>query len=397
MAGNKNLGAAKAAKNDEFYTQWRDIENEILAYLDYDPNVFRDKVVLLPCDDPATSNFTKYFALNFESLGIKKLVSTSYAPASNPAIDKNGQYFLFDIEETAAANYNEDKHWNKGRVYVLERGADFNGDGKINKDDLKWDYLDGDGDFRSDEVTKLRDEADIVVTNPPFSLFSEFMAWLVEGNLQFSIIGNPNAITYNDIFPLIQENKLWLGTPVPRGSLWYAFPESEVEEISRRDPTCFRYEQGKPQARRASCWFTNIQHGRRYEPMVLMSMEDNLLYGSKKIKEFGYLEYENFEAIDIPEVKSIPSDYDGIMGVPISFLHKYNPEQFEIIANGDSSEDSKRVGVRPLGREFIDEYRAQGGTGHISPAMVSLGLTTPKHRTAFKRIFIRHRHPEIKD
>ena len=298
MAGNVNLAAARAAKKDEFYTQWNDIENEMQAYLEYDPDVFRGKTVLLPCDDPEWSNFTKYFALNFEKFGLKKLISTGYAPHSNPAAEK------------------------RGRIYILERGEDAKGG------DLKWDYLGGDGDFRSDEVTSLRDEADMVITNPPFSLFREFMAWITEGGVEFSAIGNMNAITYKEIFPLIKENKVWYGPSISSGNLEFRVPESYqlTSERQRVD------EQGnKFVCVNGIRWFTNIEHGRCHEPLVLMTMDDNLIYGSKRVREAAYPHYDNYDAIEVPETKGIPSDYDGIMGVPISFLDKYNPEQFEIL------------------------------------------------------------------
>lgn len=384
MAGNKNLGAAKAAKNDEFYTQWRDIENEKLAYLDYDPNVFRDKVVLLPCDDPAASNFTKYFALNFESLGIKKLISTSYAPASNPAIDKNGQQLLFDIEETTAANYNEDKHWNKGRAYVLERGADFNGDGKINKDDLKWDYLEGDGDFRSAEITKLRDEADIVISNPPFSLFREFIAWLMEGKVSFSVIGSNNAITYKEVFPLIKNNQMWKGETANSTDMVFEVPldaEVKQEDIDKAARLGYQTTHEHKYTRLGnSAWFISMQHGRRHQPLTLMSLEDNKIYGPKKIREFGYPQYVNYDAIEVAETQAIPSDYEGIMGVPISFLDKYNPEQFEIV--GASLFDAAPIKKKAL----PDDKYQQGGLSFY--LRMKNGDYTLKR--LFFRILIRH-------
>ena len=189
----RNLDAAKAAKNDEFYTQWADIEREMNAYLEYDPDVFRDKVILLPCDDPEWSNFTKFFALHFVDFGLKKLISTSYAPDSNPA-KVNYQPTLFESESPA---FDATKTRVNGKKFTLEP-KDINDDGVINIDDLQWEYLEGDGDFRSPEVTALRDEADIVITNPPFSLFREFLAWLVAADKKFSMIGNSNAITYNE-------------------------------------------------------------------------------------------------------------------------------------------------------------------------------------------------------
>ena len=208
MAKTKNahLSAAKKAKNDEFYTQWADIEREMNAYLEYDPDAFRGKTILLPCDDPEWSNFTKFFALHFRDYGLKKLISTSYAPNSNAGLTS----YLPTLFERGNPAYDKAKSMERGRVFVLEE-TDESGDGVINIDDLQWSYLDGDGDFRSEEVIALRDEADIVVTNPPFSLFREFVAWLVVGQKKFTVIGNSNATTYSEIFPLIQRNLLWKG------------------------------------------------------------------------------------------------------------------------------------------------------------------------------------------
>ena len=199
---NTNLSNAKTAKNDEFYTQYHDIEREVEAYLEYNPDVFRDKTVLLPCDDPEWSNFTRYFAQNFERLGLKKLISTSYAYESK-RFKGPIQLTLF---ETDAPQYDPDKTQTHGKIFVLTH--DKTGDGRINIDDLEWDYLQGDGDFRSKEVTRLRDEADIIVTNPPFSLFREFLAWIIEANKLFLMIGNQNAITNKDVFPLMAKQLL---------------------------------------------------------------------------------------------------------------------------------------------------------------------------------------------
>lgn len=374
MAGNNNLSAAKAAKNDEFYTQWNDIENEMRAYLEYDPDVFRDKVVLLPCDDPAASNFTKYFALNFENFGLKKLVSTSYAPASNPAITEKGQMLLnFELGEDRDEKFNDDDTWSRGRIYILERGSDLNADGKLNKEDLQWDYLEGDGDFRSAEVTALRDEADIVITNPPFSLFREFLAWLVDGDVQFSIISNKNAITYKEVFPLIRDNKMWLGNGFAKGDAYFRIPP----ELAR-DFAAGVYDDVTSTVHfRNIDWFTNIEHGRRHEPLVLMTMEDNLIYGSKRVREAAYPKYDNYDAIEVPETKGIPSDYGGTMGVPISFLDKYNPVQFEILD------------INPHFYSLVDQ-------GFPKPKQLSLkshGAT----KDPYARILIRHRNPDTKE
>lgn len=218
---NTSLAAAKKAKQDEFYTQWPDIEREMNAYLEYDPDAFRGKTVLLPCDDPEWSNFAKFFALHFEEYGLKKLIATSYAPASNPAINEY-KPTLFELE---SPQYDETKSRERGRLFVLD-GTDVNHDGKVNIDDLRWTYLDGDGDFRSAEVTALRDEADIVVTNPPFSLFKEFMPWLTAGGVNFSVIANMNAITYKEVFPLLQANRMWLGPSISSGDREFRVPET---------------------------------------------------------------------------------------------------------------------------------------------------------------------------
>lgn len=201
---NENLSQAKNAKNDEFYTQYEDIQREVNAYLEYNPDLFKGKTVLLPCDDPEWSNFTKFFAQNFENFGLKKLISTSYAMAS-----KKIKYYRLSLFEESSLQYDEKKTKTNGKIFTLTR--DSNKSGTIDIDDLEWHYLEGDGDFRSDEVKALRDEADIIITNPPFSLFREFLAWIVEAKKKFLIIGNMNAITYKEVFPLIKENKMWLG------------------------------------------------------------------------------------------------------------------------------------------------------------------------------------------
>ena len=339
---NTNLANAKTAKNDEFYTQYADIQKEINAYLEYNPDVFRGKTVLLPCDDPEWSNFTKFFAQNFESFGLKKLISTSYAVESKKI--KDWQPTLF---ETDSPYYDADKSRTNGKIFILDE--DINGDGRFNINDLQWSYLEGDGDFRSDEVKALRDEADIIVTNPPFSLFREFMAWMMEAGKQFSVIGNMNAITYKEVFPLIRDNKLWYGPSISSGDREFMVPESYPIEAAgwRID------EKGKKYIRvKGVRWFTNLDHGRRHEPLPLLTMEDNIIYSKhKEIKGKQYVHYENYDAIDVPYSDAIPSDYEGLMGVPISFLDKYCPEQFEIIGQtqGDSG---KELGLKPYPREL---------------------------------------------
>ena len=319
---NSNLGKAKKGKNDEFYTQYNDIQREMNAYVEYNPDVFRDKTILLPCDDPEWSNFTKFFALNFENYGIKKLISTSYAPESKKI--KAWQPTLFETENP---RFDVDKSKTHGKIFVLDRDVD--GNGKINIDDLQWEYLEGDGDFRSHEVCVLRDEADIIITNPPFSLFREFMAWILEAKKKFVIIGNQNAITYKEIFPLIKENALWAGPSISSGDREFMVPkEYPLEAAGTRVD-----EEGNHYIRvKGVRWFTNLDHGKRHHPLDLMTMEDNIMFSRhKEVKGIGYYHYDNYDAIEVPFSDAIPIDYEEIMGVPITFLDKYCPEQFEIV------------------------------------------------------------------
>lgn len=326
---NTNLGNAKAAKNDEFYTQYADIEKEMQAYLDYDPDVFRGKTILLPCDDPERSNFTLYFAQNFARFGLKKLISTSYAPDA-----KRARYGILPNlfpEEEEDPKFDPTKWQTKGKIFILD--SDNNGDGAIDVHDLQWKYLDGDGDFRSKEVTALRNEADFIITNPPFSLFRDFMAWLMDGGKQFSVIGNMNAITYKEVFPLIKDNRVWLGPSISSGDREFGVPKEYPLEAAgwRIDDKGNHFIRVK-----GVRWFTNIEHGRRHQPLQLMTMADNIKFSRHKdIRGKEYLHYDNYDAIEVPYTDSIPSDYDGAMGVPISFLDKYNPEQFDILGITD--------------------------------------------------------------
>ena len=324
MPSNQGLCHANKAKNDEFYTQFVDIEKEINAYLDFDKDVFRGKTVLLPCDDPEWSNFTKYFAQNFKALGLKKLISTSYAIKSKhykatyqPTLwEQNKPHFEPSVDQT------------RGKLYILDR--DRTGDGKIDLDDLDYDYLKGDGDFRSDEVKALRDQSDIVITNPPFSLFREFLSWIMEAKRKFTIIGNMNAITYKEVFPLLQANKMWLGASIHSGDREFLVPnEYPLQAAGWRID-----EQGRHYLRiKGVRWFTNIDHGRRHEPLTLMTAADVFKFGKhhELVGRHDYEHYDNYDAIEVPYTDSIPSDYKGVMGVPISFLDKYCPDQFEIL------------------------------------------------------------------
>lgn len=327
MPKNDALHNAKRAKNDEFYTQYADIEREMNAYLEYNPGVFRGKTILLPCDDPEWSNFTKYFAQNFDNFGLKKLISTSYAADSKPK-EITYQPTLFELNDP---KFDKTKTRSRGKIFILEK--DQNKDKKINIDDLKWNYLEGDGDFRSEEVCKLRDEADIIITNPPFSLYREFLAWTVEQEKLFVMISNKNCITYKEVFPLIKENKMWVGKTSMSTDLLFHVPEAVAKELLNTGKPGSKYKivNNEVLGRSASIWLTNIEHGKRHQPLSLMTMADNLKYSKhKEIRERGYPKYDNYDAIDVPFVDAIPSDYKAGMGVPISFLDKYCPEQFEI-------------------------------------------------------------------
>lgn len=393
----KNLGDAKKAKNDEFYTQFADIEKEMNSYLEYDPQVFVDKTVLLPCDDPEWSAFTKYFAQNFNRLGLKKLISTSYAPNSKPR-ELAFQPTLFELE---SPNFDPVKSESRGKIFTLYR--DTTGDDVINVDDLEWEYLEGDGDFRSAEIKALRDEADVIVTNPPFSLFRDFMAWIVEANKKFVVIGNMNAITYKEVFPLIMSNEIWVGATNFNTGMYFHVPDGFVYA-----PT-YKFEreiEGRPVNRVPGvCWYTNLDHGRRHQPLPLMTMADNLKFSKhKEIRGTGYKKYDNYDAIEVPFTDSIPSDYPGVMGVPISFLDKYNPDQFEILGATqrgchDLVPDTKKYDdyweVKPNG----DPTGSSGGKtnenanleGNDGKKNYFINKDGHVIQSAYQRIFIKHR------
>lgn len=340
---NQNLSSAKTAKNDEFYTQLHDIQVEVNAYLEYDPDVFRGKTVLLPCDDPEWSNFTKFFAQKFQTFGLKKLISTSYAPESKKY--KYGyQPSLFEANDP---QFDAGKTQTHGKIFVLER--DKTGDGRIDYQDLEWTYLEGDGDFRSKEVCKLRDEADIIITNPPFSLFREFLGWIMEANKKFLIIGNMNAVTYKEVFPLIKDNRIWLGNGFSNGNAYFKLASSPDKDFANG---VFDESTGLVKFRNC-CWFTNLEHGRRHQPLPLMTKAENLKFSKhKEIKgRTDYIHYDNYNAIEVPYTDSIPDDYDGIMGVPKSFLEKYCPEQFDIIGIAEG-ESGRELGLKPFDREL---------------------------------------------
>lgn len=359
MANNK-LANAKNAKFDEFYTQYMDIQNEVNAYLEYDSDVFRNKTILLPCDDPEWSNFTKFFAQNFESLGIKKLISTSFASES-----KSNKYpYQLTMFEQSAPHFDESKTKVKGKIFTLTR--DKNNSGRVDINDLEWRYLTGDGDFRSDEVTALRDEADIIVTNPPFSKYIDFIEWIFKAHKKFLVIGSKTSVTYKEIFPHIKNNRMWAGRTGWSGGLWF-----ETMHLTDIDKVI----NGVNMKNVASAWFTNLDHGVRHQPLKLMTMIDNLKYSKHKvIQESGYLPYDNYTGIDVPRTDAIPIDFDGVMGVPISFLEKYNPDQFELIGTG-TGDLAKELGI-------TKNYR-----GRTDLAVTENG----KSRCPFQRILIKRK------
>jgi len=333
---NTNLANAKRVKNDEFYTQYSDIQKEIEAYLEYDPNVFRGKVVYCNCDDPFESNFFRYFVLNFNKLGLKQLITTSYKPS--PVA--NTQLKLFGDDKTLIKSKGRPKI--TANKFIINEVRDIDGNGEFNLKDVaiqlkankhnEWTPLEGDGDFRSDESINLLKLSDIVVTNPPFSLFREYIKQLIDYDKKFLIIGNLNAITYKEVFPLLKENRVWLGNnyKVNAGAMFFEIPENianldQVREITTNENGKKVYITRVQGVR----WFTNLDHGRRHQPLPLMTEAEIIKFVTKKPFE----KYDNYNAIDVSLVKNIPSDYDGVMGVPMSIFDKHSPEQFEILGS----------------------------------------------------------------
>ena len=315
MAGNQGLSVANKAKKDEFYTQLVDIENELKHYKEH----FRGKVVLCNCDDPYESNFFKYFAMNFNYLGLKKLICTCYAGA--PVVYT--QLTLFGDEEVVGEEPTEKKPY---KIEISEV-KDLNGDGAVDLTDIelllrsvdgKPELLKGNGDFRSAECIELLKQADIVVTNPPFSLFREYIAQLVQHEKKFIIIGNVNAITYKEVFPLLKDNRLWLGASIHSGDREFRVPDNYPLQSAgwRIDESGIKYIRVK-----GVRWFTNLDYPQRHEDLIL--------YRTYNPEE--YPTYDNYDAIEVSKTADIPCDYDGVMGVPITFLDRYNPEQFEIV------------------------------------------------------------------
>lgn len=347
---NTSLSDAKKAKQDEFYTQLADIERELKHYRRH----FEGKVVYCNCDDPRLSNFFHYFSYNFEKLGLQRLITTCYRNQSRDLFSQN------DAETAIYLEYEGDK--NDNRVPDPE--------------EIGIHPLEGDGDFRSAECIELLKRADIVVTNPPFSLFKEYVAQLIKFDKRFVIVGNQNTITYREIFKLIMDDKLWLGNY--SGDMKFMVPD-------HYEPRPSRYwvdDSGqKWRSLGNACWFTNLDYPERHQDLILY----------KKYSPDEYPTYVNFDAIDVGNYKDIPFDYDGIMGVPVTILAHLNPDQFEIVGNSDDAEMMKDIGVKPLGDDFIEAYRAAGGTGHRTSGMRMLGLMDPKARVIFKRVLVRRR------
>lgn len=332
MAGNKSLHEANKAKEDEFYTELSDIENELKHYKEH----FRGKTVLCNCDDPRVSNFFHYFSYNFEKLGLKRLITTCY---------KNQNRDLFSTNDSE-------------RAIWLEYFGDRNGNLVPDPEEIGINYFDGDGDFRSPECIELLKQADIVVTNPPFSLFREYVAQLMKYEKKFVIIGNQNAITYKEIFPYIKENKMWLGSTL-------SFAKFRVPDYYEPRATRFWIDETGQKWRSLGniCWFTNLDIAKRHEDMILY----------KKYNSEEYPKYDNYNAIEVGKVAEIPMDYDGVMGVPITFMDKHNPEQFDIIGMGEDNGSGHSGGV---------------WNGGSKSCLVN-------GKAAFKRIFIRRRTQNI--
>jgi len=373
---NKNLQSAKNTKNDEFYTQYSDIQKEIEAYLEYDPDVFRGKTVYCNCDDPFESNFFRYFVLNFNKLGLKQLITTSYKPS--PVA--NTQLQLFGDDKTITKSKGRPKI--TANKFIINEVRDIDGDGEFNLKDVaiqlktnkhnEWAPLEGDGDFRSDESIKLLEQSDIVVTNPPFSLFREYIKQLGDYNKKFLIIGNLNAITYKEVFPLLKENKVWLGNnyKINAGAMFFEIPEAianleQVREIKTNENGKKVYITRVQGVR----WFTNLDHGRRHQPLPLMTEAEIIKFATKK----PFDKYDNYNAIEVTLVKNIPSDYKGVMGVPMSIFDKYSPEQFEILG----SDYNVKEGLLP---ELINpKWNGKLDRGYING------------KRKYTRIFIKHK------
>jgi len=375
---NKNLNAAKTAKKDEFYTQMGDIERELQHYWPH----FRDKVVLCNCDDPYESNFFKYFALAFNQLGLKKLICTCYD--GSPV---QGNELMLDF-----GDFSDDPKKIAYKVEITEV-KDLNGDGAVDLADVQYllkndknaiSLLKQHGDFRSAECIELLKEADIVVTNPPFSLFREYLAQLVEYNKKFLIIGHMNALHYKEVFPLIQDNVIWTGYGFNM-SLVYKSPYENVLEANRKFVKQKGYNPDECIKVPGICWYTNLDHNKRHEELDLI----------RPYSPEAYPMYANYDAIEVSKVQDIPYDYPSAMGVPTTFLDKYNPEQFEIIGCADDQDWLRSNGAQIMGQETINKLRSQGNMAHVTANMNSLYyIKDNKVYLPYSRIIIRNKHPQ---
>lgn len=299
MAKNNNLHAAKTAKNDEFYTQLSDIEKELNNYKDF----FNGKVVYCNCDDPRESNFFKFFSMNFERLGLKKLITTGYKK------DGHGVAFIYE--------------------------GDKNGNRKVDDCEVEVVELEGNGGYETEECISFLKEADVVVTNPPFSLFRDYVKQLMDYNKMFLIIGNKNAITYKEIFPYIKENKMWIGATPMSYDMKFILTEQYAKEVveSKKEGSGYIFKDGKVMGRAQAIWFTNIENKKRTTLIDLY----------RKYNPTDFPKYDNYDAIEVSKTCEIPEDYDGVMGVPITFLDKYNPTQFEIVGLMSGAKDSTLI------------------------------------------------------
>ena len=370
---SKFLHKAKKSKSDEFYTQYVDIQKEVEAYLEYNPDTFRDKVVYCNCDDPFESNFFRYFVLNFERIGLKRLITTSYKPS--PVA--NTQLQLFGDNETLKQTKGRPKV--TANKFIINSVGDIDGDGEFSLKDValqlkqnkenEWAPLDGDGDFRSAESIELLKQADYVITNPPFSLFREYIKQLDDYEKNFLIIGNINSISYREVFALIKENKIWLGTGMGRWISGFIVPESyELYGTEARID-----EDGNRIVATNNClWLTNLDHGKRHQPLPLMTMNDNIKFSShKNVKGLGYKKYDNYDAINVNKTKEIPCDFDGAMGVPITFMNKYNPEQFEILGIFDDKREKSEAFIQGA-PTYVDEQHKK----YVGPVINGKALYT---------------------
>jgi hypothetical protein len=382
---NTNLSAAQKAKNDEFYTQYNDIQREIEAYIEFDPHAFKGKTVYCNCDDPFESNFFRYFVLNFKRLGLKQLITTSYKPSPIA----NTQLGLFGDDKSVTPSKGRPKI--TANKLIINKVHDIDGDGSFNLTDVaeqlkankhnEWSPLGGDGDFRSKECVELLKLSDIVVTNPPFSLFREYVKQLFEYGKKFVIIGNISAITYKEVFPLMKEDRLWLGNGFQSGNAYFSTPNI-------RQFASGVYDEKTGLVKFRNChWFTNIDHGRRHQPLTLMTMADNLKFNKKMKSKTAYDNYDNYDAIEVPFTDSIPSDYDGVMGVPISFLDKYSPEQFEIIGMAKRGAGDPALKTRVYTKADYPNYSDLNAT----PVLI----TPQGPKNTFPRILIKHRRVAV--